>query len=38
LILCKLMYRFVKLILSVRFPVHSGEQEGPILIFIFFAL
>jgi hypothetical protein len=35
LILCKLMYTVVKLMLSVGFPVHSGQEEVPILNFFF---
>jgi uncharacterized protein YybS (DUF2232 family) len=37
LILCKLIYTAAKLILSVGFPVHSGQEEVPILNFLFFA-
>jgi hypothetical protein len=33
LILCKLFYTVVKLIFSVGFPVHSGQEEAPILNF-----
>ncbi len=35
LILCKLMNTVVKLILFVVFPVHSDQEEVPILNFFF---